>query len=249
MPATKHIERVARLGAITLAVAASFSLVACKTSPPQHEPQAQAPATGPGGCIYATKPAPAQPDTHVRDRNKAIAIGALVGALGGAAVGSQVADKSSVGARNGALLGGLVGALGGNVYANQIKATEQPDGSVKMDIPGSIMFATDSSALAPDFRSTLDAVGRTMARYCGVNAEITGHTDSTGSLAHNQELSLRRAESTQVYLQGVLRNAGVSDRTLTIRGLGPSQPVADNATEAGRAQNRRVEILLQPPQS
>lgn len=242
---SNHSSRVA---SASLLLASVVLMSACQTNPlapaPAPAPVAQAPRTGPGGCIYPQKTTTVMEPRG--DRTKSMTIGALVGALGGAAVGSQTSDKSSVGARNGALLGGLVGALAGSAYANQMKAVERPDGTVQLEVPGSVMFAVDSADLSPQFQSTLDAVGKTIATYCGVDAEIIGHTDSSGDDAYNLALSQRRAASAQTYLQSYLSRTGITDRTLATSGMGEAQPIADNTTEAGKAQNRRVEILLKP---
>lgn len=180
---------------------------------------------------------------------KGALIGGAVGAVAGGVIGSKVASKSSVGARNGALLGAIGGALAGSAYAKSISTTEQADGTVKLNIPGKVMFASGSSDISPEFRSTLDSVAGVVAEYCGVNARIVGHTDSTGDETANRQLSLQRASAVQRYVSGVLQGKSVTDRQLGVDGVGEAQPIAPNTTEDGRAQNRRVEIFLIPPKS
>jgi OOP family OmpA-OmpF porin len=100
-------------------------------------------------------------------------------------------------------------------------------------------FAFDSAKLKPSMMSALDDVAAKIAATPGNESlTIVGHTDSKGAEGYNMELSLRRAKAVADYLA----SKGVSRAAMTIQGKGESQPVADNATEAGRAKNRRVEI-------
>lgn len=94
----------------------------------------------------------------------------------------------------------------------------------------------------PQFYPTLNSVAIVLRKFNRTLIDINGHTDSTGSLAHNQALSERRAMSVASYLNG----QGVDPRRVSAVGFGPSQPVASNATPDGRAQNRRVEIQISP---
>ena len=173
----------------------------------------------------------------------ATVVGAVGGALIGALAGRNMANSRSVGTRNGLLLGALAGGLAGSRYAASIKTVEQADGSVKLDIPGSVLFPSGSSSINDGFKSTLDSVGRTINEYCGLRAEVIGHTDSVGRAADNKVLSINRARSVVNYLGGI----GVPADRLVAEGVGPDRPVADNATEAGRQQNRRVEIFVRAP--
>lgn len=83
-------------------------------------------------------------------------------------------------------------------------------------------------------------LARSLNQYPNTDALVVGHTDSTGSEDYNQTLSERRANSVATYLA----QQGISPSRMQISGMGESQPVASNATEAGRQQNRRVEIAL-----
>lgn len=107
-----------------------------------------------------------------------------------------------------------------------------------MNIPSQVTFDTDSASIKPSFRSVLDQVAQTLGQHQDVVANVVGHTDSTGNPNYNMQLSQRRAQSVASYLG----DRGVARNRLSAEGRGQSQPVADNATEAGRAQNRRVEI-------
>jgi outer membrane protein OmpA-like peptidoglycan-associated protein len=222
------------LDRILLVAVTAFALAGCKTVPQQH---AAAPA--PAGC----KPIDGQPANAPNSNTKNAAIGAAIGGVVGGVVGSAAAKKSSVGARNGILLGALTGALVGSKYNSIVGVTEQADGSVKLNIPGSVIFKTGSADISPEFASTLDSVAGTIKEYCGVTGNIVGYTDSTGSAALNKRLSTDRARSVSTYLA----SKGVDSTRLSQDGRGPAEPVADNATEAGRAQNRRVEIFVRPP--
>jgi len=213
----------------------AVALAGCQTMPQQQQqPQA---ASSTGGCK------PLGGGSAPNSNTKNAAIGAAVGAVAGGLIGSAVSKKSSVGARNGILLGALGGALAGSKYNSMIGMTEQNDGSVKLNIPGSVMFKTGSAEISPEFATTLDSVGGTIKEYCGVTGTIIGHTDSTGTPDGNRKLSLDRARSVGSYLTA----KGIDPSRLQQDGRGQDEPVAANTTEAGRAQNRRVEIFVRPP--
>lgn len=215
-----------------------LALAGCKTLPEAQQQSAVAQTVAAPGA-RACKPLGGGGSSNTSNA----AIGAGVGAVVGALIGRSAADKSSVGVRNGALFGALAGALAGSQYNKMIGMTEQADGSVKLNIPGQVLFRTGSADVSPAFQQTLDQVGSTIVEYCGLTATVTGHTDSTGSHMTNARLSLARAESVASYL----RSRGVDGSRLYAEGRGPDQPIASNADEAGRAQNRRVEIFVRPP--
>jgi outer membrane protein OmpA-like peptidoglycan-associated protein len=102
-----------------------------------------------------------------------------------------------------------------------------------------ILFDTDSARVRGESLPTLDEVVRLLDAEAAWKLTIEGHTDSTGTLAHNQTLSEQRASSVRAYLV----SKGVAAERLSSVGFGQSKPVADNATELGRAQNRRVELV------
>jgi outer membrane protein OmpA-like peptidoglycan-associated protein len=114
--------------------------------------------------------------------------------------------------------------------------------NIRLIMPGSITFQTDSYNLREDFYPVLDSVGQVLAKYADTTLRVTGHTDSTGSRAYNQTLSERRAGSVADYL--VVRGVG-RERVLNV-GKGPDEPVATNDSAEGRAQNRRVELYVLP---
>ncbi|WP_304615396.1 OmpA family protein [Paracoccus sp. (in: a-proteobacteria)] len=184
------------------------------------------------------------------------------GALAGAAVGAVLAgtrDDDSSGrsrdAARGAIVGAAVGAVAGNMLDRQAQALQQSltnpnirvvnHGSyLQVVMPDGILFATGSAAVSGPAQQDLYAVARNLNQYPNSRVEVVGHTDSTGTQAINRDLSQRRAQS----VAGILAAAGVAQNRLSAVGVADTQPVASNATEAGRAQNRRVEILIRPTQ-
>ena len=118
-------------------------------------------------------------------------------------------------------------------------------GALNLVMPGNITFATDSSNIAPQFTGTLSDVAGVLKQYDKTTIVVEGHTDSTGAASYNQNLSVQRASSVANYLSSM----GVASNRLQVMGMGESQPIASNDTEAGKAQNRRVEIRIMPPAS
>jgi outer membrane protein OmpA-like peptidoglycan-associated protein len=108
---------------------------------------------------------------------------------------------------------------------------------------GDVLFAVDRADLQPGAYPPLSRLAEYLVEHPELSVSIEGHTDSTGSAAYNLELSQARAEA----VRGVLVGQGVDPRRISVRGLGFSAPVASNATEAGRQQNRRVEVVIGPP--
>ncbi|WP_233800258.1 OmpA family protein [Paraburkholderia sp. HP33-1] len=178
------------------------------------------------------------------------AVGTGVGAGTGAAIGAIFGGGkgAAIGAATGAVVGGVTGynwdnirnRMSGATKGTGTQITEQPDGSLKMNIPSSVTFDTSSYAIKPSFAPVLDQLAQTLQQNPEVVVSVVGHTDSTGSLQYNQTLSVNRAES----VTGYLTQRGIAPQRLSATGMGPNQPIADNNTEAGRAANRRVEIYL-----
>ena len=184
--------------------------------------------------------------------------GALAGALGGAALGYLTnTNKSSEGRKN-ALIGAGVGALAGAAAGNymdrqQAELRQQLAGTgvdvirqgdnIILNMPSDVTFAVDQSDIQSRFYPVLDDVARTLNAYPQTLVDVVGHADSTGADAYNQALSERRAGSVAGYL---VNRGRVNPDRLYVEGRGESQPRASNATAEGRAQNRRVEIILRP---
>ncbi|MGF6443516.1 OmpA family protein [Paraburkholderia youngii] len=178
------------------------------------------------------------------------AVGTGVGAGAGAALGAIFGGGkgAAIGAATGAAVGGITGynwdnirnRMSGATKGTGTQITEQPDGSLKLNIPSSVTFDTSSYAIKPTFAPVLDQLAQTLQQNPEVVASVVGHTDNTGSLQYNQTLSVNRAQS----VTGYLTQRGIPPQRLSATGMGPNQPIADNNTEAGRAANRRVEIYL-----
>jgi outer membrane protein OmpA-like peptidoglycan-associated protein len=178
--------------------------------------------------------------------------GTAIGAVGGAAVGALIG-----GGWKGALIGAGVGAIAGGAVGNymdkqEAKLRQQMAGTgvevvrtgdnLTLSMPGNVTFAFDSSKLNPQFDPVLDKLAQTLSEYNQTVIQVAGHTDSIGSHEYNMKLSRERADSVTSYLAG----RGVQKSRMVPVGAGPDYPVASNDTEAGRAENRRVEITIVP---
>lgn len=185
--------------------------------------------------------------------------GALIGAGSGAVVGGIVGAATGGDARVAALLGAGIGGLAGTAIGSymdqqerELRAQLQGTGvsvtrvgqQIILNMPSNITFGVDSAQVQPAFSDTLVSVGLVLKKFNKTIVDVYGHTDDTGSDAYNQDLSQRRA----VAVATVLANQGIDQRRFYIVGKGESQPIASNATEAGRSQNRRVEIQISPIQ-
>ncbi|MFS0737306.1 OmpA family protein [Sphingomonas sp. 1P06PA] len=193
------------------------------------------------------------PVTGERTISKA-AIGAGVGALGGYLAGDIVGGRRDrtekiVGAGIGAIAGGAIGGymdrqereLRERTAGTDVEVIRQGD-DILLNIPSGVTFDTNSYAIQPQFRATLDKVAQTLNEYDQTFVDVYGHTDSTGNDQINIPLSQNRARSVGDYL--AMR--GVKSARIGTQGFGSSQPVASNDTPDGRQENRRVEIKLVP---
>lgn len=171
------------------------------------------------------------------------ALGAIFGGGRGAAIGA--AAGGAVGSLTGYNWNSIKRKLTGGTAGTGTQVTEQPDGSLKVNIPSSISFGSGSYQIKPSFAPILSQVAQTLSQNPGLTAQVVGHTDSTGQAAANQTLSLNRAQS----VVSALVQAGIASQRLSANGMGDTQPVATNSTAIGRAMNRRVEIYLRPPAS
>lgn len=184
------------------------------------------------------------------------AIGAVLGAGVGAAIGAATGDngrqrkkRALIGAGVGAVAGGSVGAYM-DVQEAKLRKRLQASGvgiqrvgnDLILVMPGNVTFDVDRDSIRPDFYEVLNSVAIVLVEYDKTVVEVSGHTDSTGSDQYNLDLSGRRASAVATYL----RSQGVADMRLLTLAFGESRPIAPNDTEAGRQQNRRVEITLSP---
>ena len=179
-------------------------------------------------------------------------IGAGIGAVAGLLSGDDAVERrqhAMIGAGVGALAGGSVGAyqdrqeaaLRSQMAGTGVDVVRQGD-NITLNMPSNVTFDFDSATLKPQFAPVLDDVARTLSQYNQTVVEVAGHTDSVGTDQYNQALSERRANSVAAYLgsHGVLQQ-----RMITV-GAGETRPIASNDSEAGRSENRRVEITLVP---
>jgi outer membrane protein OmpA-like peptidoglycan-associated protein len=200
------------------------------------------------GCA-ARREAPAEPDdprTTRRDKlKKGAGIGAAAGAVLGAVVGEGEADEILAGAAIGAGIGAGVGVY---MDKQEEKLARIPGTSVEqvsddmllVHFDSDVLFAVDSATLDVGARSTLDQAAAVFLEYPKTAIVVQGHTDSTGSETHNQDLSERRATMVRNYLV----SRGVEDARMTAIGYGEGEPIASNDTSEGRERNRRVDLLL-----
>lgn len=179
---------------------------------------------------------------------KGAGIGTVAGGTAGAVIG-RASGNTAMGAVIGAAVGGVTGAVIGNKMDKQAKEIENevPGANVErvgegivIEFKSNILFGFDNYALTSEAKSNLSKLISILIKYPDTDIAILGHTDNSGSVNYNQRLSERRAQAVANYLisQDVARNR------LTTIGFGESQPKYSNTTEAGLAQNRRVEFAI-----
>ena len=185
-------------------------------------------------------------ETATREQ-KGAATGAMIGAVAGAVLGDSTRS---------AALGAAAGAVGGYIWSRQMEdkrkaleaatagtgatVAQTADNQLRLTVPNDISFDVGRANIRPELMPILDQFALGMGQQPGLEVRIIGHTDSTGSDAINNPLSLARAQSARDYL--VAR--GVDGRRISTEGRGAREPIADNASEAGRARNRRIDIFL-----
>jgi len=176
-------------------------------------------------------------------------IGAASGAILGAIAGGGKRKNVLLGAGIGALAGGGVGyymdkqddELRAQLQNTGVSVTRDGD-NIILNMPGNITFASGSSDINADFFAVLNSVALVVNKYEKTYIDIIGHTDNTGSAELNQRLSEARANSVARYLE----SQKVLPQRIVTSGMGMNNPIASNSTPEGRAQNRRVEIVLTP---
>lgn len=183
--------------------------------------------------------------------------GVLIGAAAGAALGYLTNTSDSEEGRTNALIGAGVGALAGGAIGNYMDRQEREmrealrdsgvgvrreGNDLKLIMPGDVTFDTNSTEIKQQFYNVLNDVADVLEQYPATYVDVIGHADSTGDAGYNQRLSEQRAQAVAGYLiaQNVMR-----DR-FYVGGLGETSPIASNDTPQGRAQNRRVEIVILP---
>lgn len=191
---------------------------------------------------------------NMTETQQGTAKGAGIGAVAGAVLGA--ATGGSKGAATGAVLGGAVGAGGGYIWSKRMQdqkaameratagtgvaVSQTPDNRLKLDIPSDVSFDVGRSAIKPNFAPVLNQFATSLNQNPVTTVTIIGHTDSTGSDAINNPLSMDRANAARDYLV----SRGVAATRIATDGRGSREPVADNNTQQGRDKNRRVEIYV-----
>jgi outer membrane protein OmpA-like peptidoglycan-associated protein len=178
--------------------------------------------------------------------------GAVIGAGGGAVIGGVIGrsmGNTAMGAIIGAAVGGTAGAVIGKKMDKQAEEMKEVlgDAEVKrvgegivIEFKDKVLFGFDRSDLSTSAQANLDKLSNILQKYPDTNIEILGHTDSRGTDDYNQGLSQRRASSVASYL----RTKGIGSARITTKGMGEADPKASNDTEAGQAENRRVEFVI-----
>ena len=197
---------------------------------------------------------------NMTETQKTTGTGAGVGAVAGAVIGAATAGgNKGKSAATGAAIGAAVGAGGGYMWSKHmekqkaemeqategtgVSVSQTADNQLKLDIPSDVSFDTNRYEIKSNLRPILDRFATTLNQNPVTMVTIIGHTDSTGTDAINNPLSVNRAASTRDYL--VAR--GVATNRIAIDGRGSREPIADNNTGDGRAKNRRVEIFVAEP--
>jgi outer membrane protein OmpA-like peptidoglycan-associated protein len=179
---------------------------------------------------------------------KGAGIGAAAGGVIGALIGKK-AGNTAVGALIGGAIGGTAGAFIGRRMDRQAAEIQKaiPNAEVIREGEGiivkfdsGILFDFDKTALKDAAKTNVQSLATSLNQYPDTDVKIIGHTDNIGKEAYNQGLSERRAAAVKAYAV----SQGVPSSRLVTVGKGLSEPIADNATETGRAQNRRVEIVI-----
>lgn len=219
---------------IGMIAATGFVLSACvtPTDPLTGSPQINRTVTGAGlgaaagalaGLVYADAK-----DLNSGDQREAILIGAGLGALTGGGVGLYMDQQEA--------------ELRQQLANTGVSVTRNGDQLI-LNLPSNVTFDVDKDQLVEQFKPALNSVALVMRKYNQTLLDVTGHTDSTGSDTYNLDLSYRRALSVANYLSQV---GQIDGRRFAVGGFGEQRPVATNASEQGRAANRRVEIQISP---
>jgi outer membrane protein OmpA-like peptidoglycan-associated protein len=194
------------------------------------------------------------------ETGRATGTGAAIGAVAGGLIGAATAGgHKGRSAATGAAVGAAIGAGGGYLWSKRmeeqkaameqatqgsgVSVSQTADNRLRLEIPSDISFDTGRADIKSRLRPILDRFAFTLNQNPVTHVTIIGHTDNTGSDAINNPLSVNRAAATRNYLT----DRGVSSNRVAIDGRGSREPIASNATAAGRAMNRRVEIFVAEP--
>lgn len=196
---------------------------------------------------------------NLTETQRGTAVGAGVGAAAGAVIGATTKDGGGKRAATGAVIGGVAGGVIGNIWSSRMEeqrrrmeqatrgtgvdVSRTDDNRLKLNIPTDISFDSNRADIKSNFRPILDNFAASLNDHQATNVTIVGHADSTGNDSINDPLSRNRAASTRDYLA----SRGVSSNRFNVDGRGSREPIASNATESGKARNRRVEIYVTEP--
>jgi outer membrane protein OmpA-like peptidoglycan-associated protein len=181
--------------------------------------------------------------------------GAIIGAIGGAAIGVASSSKKDrgkgalIGAASGAAVGGGIGyymdvqeaKLRKQLQSTGVSVTRSGD-NIILNMPNEVTFAVDQTVLSERAKSVLNSVVLVAKEYSDTRLNVIGYTDSSGSDSYNLRLSQVRASEVAQYIT----SQNVNGSRVSSTGMGEVNPIASNDTADGRAQNRRVEIVLTP---
>lgn len=203
-------------------------LAACTTTDPYTGEQ-QVSKTAAGAAIGAAAGAflGLASGDDARERRQRALIGAGVGGLSGAAIG-QYMDRQEAELRQ-------------RLQGSGVSVTRDGQ-NIVLNMPGNVTFDTDQSSLKPEFFDILGSVALVLEEYDKTVIDVAGHTDSTGAAEYNERLAQERADTVASYL----RSQGIAARRMLVQGYGERYPIASNESASGRAQNRRVELVLAP---
>jgi outer membrane protein OmpA-like peptidoglycan-associated protein len=178
--------------------------------------------------------------------------GAIIGAIAGAAAGTLAGGNDRRNALIGAGVGALAGAAIGNYMDRQyqnlrqrlagtgVGVTRVNESQIKLNFPADLTFDFNRDSVKSAFVPTLSSVAGVLGEYPQTTIDVYGFADSVGSESYNQDLSARRAMN----VASVLTQNGVMRQRIAATGFGEDRPIASNASDSGRAQNRRVEVYI-----
>lgn len=212
---------------VFILVGIALALSGCTTNPYTGERQASNAGKGAGIGAAIGAVAGVLSGDDADERRKRALIGAGVGALAGAGVGAYM-DRQEAKLRD-------------ELQGTGVSVTRIGD-DIILNMPGNITFDVNQADINSSFYPVLNSVAKVAKEYNKTLIDVAGHTDSTGTVAYNMDLSKRRARSVSQYLQG----QGIDGTRVYTEGYGPHYPIADNSTAPGRSENRRVEIALKP---
>lgn len=212
---------------LALLLSIVFTLTACATD--EYGNKRQLTSTETGAIVGATFGALV--GLNSRDKNNAVLYG-IVGGLAGGGVGAYMDSQQKDFEKN----------LKPEIDRGDIIVEKLPQNALMVTMTAATSFDVNSTVIKPGFTSTLDKIASIINKYGKTHLSLVGHTDSTGSRSYNQRLSEQRAEAIHQYF--LSRN--VIPQRMSVYGMGEDKPRASNATAAGRQQNRRVEIIIEP---